>query len=119
MHKPLQPCSYQSKAFAQILNKLDCCCLQHTPPVPPQMFQHRPSPSKHPMPSMPGTPGMHGMRGMPGMSGPGPRMMHTPRTPPFPRHPYPMIHSDPGGYQANLLLSPLRLVLCTTNMMIF
>lgn len=65
------------------------------------MFQHRPSLSKHPIPSMPGmpgTPGLHGMRPMPGMSGPSPHLMRTPRGQPFPRHPYPMIHSDPGGY---------------------
>lgn len=66
------------------------------------------------MPSMHGTPGMHGMpgmRGMPGMPGPGPHMMRTPRTPPFPRHPYPMMHSDPGGYLTSIFLSPLMLVL--------
>lgn len=50
------------------------------------------------MPGMPGTPGLHGMHPMPGMPGPSPHLMRTPRAQPFPRHPYPMIHSDPGGY---------------------
>ena len=67
------------------------------------MFQQRPSPSKHPLPGMPGMPGIPGMPGMPGIlgpgPGPGPHMMRTPRTPPFPRHPFPMPHSDPGKYK--------------------
>lgn len=62
------------------------------------MFQQRPSPSNHSIPGMPVMPGMSNMPGILGPGpGPGPHMMRTPRTP-FPRSPFPMIHSDPGGY---------------------
>ncbi|XP_022779839.1 protein PAT1 homolog 1-like [Stylophora pistillata] len=79
-----------------------------TPRMPPQMFQQRPNPSKHPMPSMSGMPGMPRM---PGMPGPSPHLMRTPRTPHYPRHPFPMVHSDPGhlmmrGGMMNFPLSP-------------
>ncbi|XP_073238360.1 protein PAT1 homolog 1-like [Porites lutea] len=68
----------------------------HTPARPPPMFQQRPSPSNHSIPGMPVMPGMSNMPGILGPGpGPGPHMMRTPRTP-FPRPPFPMIHSDPG-----------------------
>ncbi|CAH3144700.1 unnamed protein product [Pocillopora meandrina] len=85
-----------------------------TPRMPPQMFQQRPSPSKHPMPSMSGMTGMPrmpGMPSMPGMPGTSPHLMRTPRTPHYPRHPFPMVHSDPGhlmmrGGMMNFPMSP-------------
>lgn len=62
------------------------------------MFQQRPSSSNHSIPGMPVMPGMSNIPGILGPGpGPGPHMMRTPRSP-FPRPPFPMIHSDPGGY---------------------
>lgn len=56
------------------------------------------------MAGMPGTPGLHGIPPVRGMQGLSPHLMRTPRGQSFPRHPYPMIHSDPGGYQITLFL---------------